>query len=415
MNDPSDMNWHTPHTYLGRQPIFDASTRVKGHELLYRADKDAPSALFENGEDATLSVIQESYATPFVETAADTFIMINFTMPAILNNAPYALPPYKTVLKIAYSRPPTPAQHKALQNLRREGYYLAVDRQTADCTQLGSDMDICIVDGLEGATPETLQQIRKLQDAGVTVMAKRIEHQAVFAALQAEGVELFQGFFFQKPETIQGTQLASNQVLRLKILQLLHQEDPDLDQLATVVEQEVSLTYRVLRYVNSVHCSPLIQINSIRHALTYMGSNQLRHLLQLFLLRDLTPQGKTSALPFYSALRAKFFETLAKQNAYAPHAEHLFLLGLLSLLEAIFDQPMSAVLAHLPLNPEVKAALEGKTNHYTPWLELIQAYEQAHWEQVDRYVERLELSPAEVAVTYAQTMQWTRDFFEFAV
>ncbi|RQD60700.1 MAG: HDOD domain-containing protein [Desulfonatronovibrio sp. MSAO_Bac4] len=406
--------WEYESIYVGRQPVFDSDLKVSGYELFYRSDAKVPSAMFEDGEEATLNVIQSAYLAPFADIKGNNFLMVNFSFQALENQSPFALPPGTTIIKLSGHADKNPRRIKAIHDLKDQGYRLALDGGVMECARWKDYMDICIIDALTPDLKKIMKRADKIHQAGLTLMAKKVEEQEHFKLLKEAGCDLFQGFFFQKPETVRGTNLSTHQIMRLKILQLLQKPDPDLNKLADLLEKEVSLAYRILRYVNSAHFSTPVEIKSIRHALAYIGINNLKTLLELFLIKSLNPRKKPSELPFTSALRGRFLEITAREHPeFSNQADTLFLLGLLSLLSAIFDMSMDKILESLPLDRDIKDALCGRPGPYLAWIELSRAFEEADWEKVDSYVELLKLDPAKVAVNYSRSLAWTRDFFEF--
>ncbi|WP_052507385.1 EAL and HDOD domain-containing protein [Desulfonatronovibrio magnus] len=416
MNDylesQSRSHWEYDSIYVGRQPVFDAGLKLNGYELFYRSDSKAPTALFQDAEQATLNVIQSAYVAPFIDIKDNNFIMVNFSFQALETRAPYALPPGNTVIKLSGHADKSPTRIKYLQNLKDEGYTLALDGGIMECARWKDYMDICIVDALDPHVRQIMNRADRIRQAGLTLMAKRVEDQDNFHILKNAGFSLFQGFFFQKPETVKGTNLSTHQIMRLKILQVLQQMDPDLNKLAELLEKEVSLAYRILRYVNSAHFSTPVKIKSIRHALSYIGINQLKTLLEVFLIRGMTPSSKPSELPFTSALRGRFLELASRTRPdLARESDSFFLLGLLSLLDAIFDMPMHKVLESLPLDEDIRKALCQEPSPYLPWLQLAIGFEEAHWSKVDKLVEKLSLDPIATAKNYSKGLMWTKDFF----
>lgn len=416
MNNQKKTPWEYESIYVGRQPVFDCSMNLRGYELFYRSEDSTSSALFQDSEEATQEVIQSSYVAPFMDMQKSSFLMINFSFQGIRNRAPFALPPARTIIKLSGHLEKNPERIRILTELKDEGYQVAFDSGIMDCGKWGELADICIVDALDPQIDKIMARAEKINQAGLKLMAKRVETRECHEVLKQAGFSMFQGFFFQKPETVKGTNLSAHQVMRLKILQLLQTPDPDLDKLADILEKEVSLAYRILRYVNSAHFSIPVKIRSIRHALSYIGFNHLKMLLELFLIRSITPTAKPSELPFTSALRGRFLETLAREHAaFKNQADSLFMLGLLSLLDAIFDMPMEKVLQGLPLEKDLHNALCRLDSPYLPWLDLTLAFEDASWEKVDQLVDSLGLNPVLVARNYAQSQAWTREFFDFQI
>lgn len=402
--------------FFARQPVFDPGLNVHGYEFFYRSDDQASTATFEDEDEATRKVIQSALVTPFVNVGKDAFLIVNFSFQSLDNHSALALPPGNTIIKLSGSAEMNPGRVKTLQALKNEGYKLAMDGSMMDCASWKDYMDICIIDALDPQIKEIMKRSQAIKNAGLTLMAKRVEEQKQFNILKDSGFALFQGFFFQKPDQVKMKNISTHSVLRLKILQLLQKEEPELDKIADLLEKEVSLAYRILKFVNSAYFSTPVKINSVRHALSYIGLNNLKNLLELFLVKSITPENKPSELPFTSAHRGRFMQTLARDMPeYAKKADSLFLLGLLSLLDAIFDMPMENVLESLPLEDDIADALCRRNSPYLPWLRLAAAFEEAKWNDVDKYVSELGLSQADVARNYSLSLSWTRDFFNFDV
>lgn len=411
MQEEKPAPWNIEPLFVGRQPVFNAKKRLQGYELFYRSDEESAGAVFSNPEDATLSVIQASYVSPFLNMKGEKFIMVNFSYEAIVHNAPYALPPQNTIVKITGHTPGGHELEQALAELKKDGYRIAVDGKPGEISRWMDLADIFILDA--GVAGEGLQEI---DTSDVAVMAKRIEDVETFQKLQEKNISYFQGYFFKRPETLKGANLSTHQIMRLKIFQVLQQEEPDLDELASLLEKEVSLTYRLLRYVNSASFGMLTPIKTIRRALTYVGFKNLRTFLQLCLLRDVTPQSKPSELPFAAALRGRFLELVVFPTKDEwPQPDALFMLGLLSLLDAVFDMPMENVVQDLPIDEDMKKALCREESFYLPWLYLAIAFEKGDWENVDALVSQLGLHPRKVAMSYSWAMGWARDFFEYSL
>jgi c-di-GMP phosphodiesterase len=402
--------------FIGRQPIFDRSQNIWGYQLFHRATATSVAASFEDGEEATLEIIRNIAMNPLLDPHGQTKTMITFTRENVIRRAPFALPPGNTVVKYQGSRA-EPAIQKQLQELRAAGYPLAWEDDGEDAAPNVSGLDILVLDAMSAPEHRFSDVVNAAQAVNALVMVKRVETHAVFEQLKGHGVNLFQGFFFQKPETLHGPRLTSHHALRFKLLAVLNEAPPNPDKLADILEKDVALSYRLLRYVNSPRFSPVTKITSIRRALSFIGLKHVLHMLEVILVKETSLPGKTHELPFSAALRGKFLQSAASGHAFPTHVtpESLFLLGLLSLLEALLDLPMPDILRDLPLDDDFKAGLCRKAESpYLPWLKLADAFERSDWDEADACINQLGLDPLRVASSYAEAADWTQTFFQNA-
>ncbi|SMP53371.1 EAL and modified HD-GYP domain-containing signal transduction protein [Desulfonatronum zhilinae] len=408
-------NWGPLPFFVGRQPIFDRSQKIWGYQLFHRATAASVAASFEDGEEATLEIIRNIAMNPLLDPHGQTKNLITFTRENVVRSAPFAMPPGKTVVKYIGSRAESSIQ-KQLQELRTAGYLLAWEDDAEAVVPEVSGLDILILDAMTVPENRIPGMIHAAHAANVLVMAKRVETHAIFEQLKRHGVSLFQGFFFQKPETFHGPRLTPHHALRFKLLAILNEDPPNPDKLADILEKDVALSYRLLRYANSPRFSPVTKITSIRRALSFIGLKHVRHMLEVILVKETTLPGKTHELPFSAALRGKFLQSAASgRSPENVTSESLFLLGLLSLLEALLDLPMPDILRNLPLDDDFKAGLCRQAGSpYLPWLKLADAFERSNWDEADACINELGLDPLRVASSYAEAVDWTQTFFQHA-
>jgi EAL and modified HD-GYP domain-containing signal transduction protein len=345
-------------------------------------------------------------------------ILVNFGRRTILDKAPYALPSGKTVVQVDEGILLDDALLDALDALKAEGYQIAVNGFQArpEAAPLLELADMAIVDVL-GRTPESLAPVLEpLTRRKIAAMARKVEDEAAFSAAKQLGFTLFQGYFFKKPEIVAGRRLASNEIARLKLLRLTQSDQPDEEALTKAIRSDVSLTYRLLSYLNSpLHGQRMEQL-SIQRAVMYLGWTQLRHWLRVIALTDISPPGKAGELAFLSLQRARFFELVAKGlgakglGQDPQQVENLFTLGLFSLLDAMLQSPMEELLGNLPLDERVKEALLVRTGPDAPWLGMAQCFEQGDWAGLERALTALGI-PAELAAeSYSQAMEFAASF-----
>jgi c-di-GMP-related signal transduction protein len=199
--------------------------------------------------------------------------------------------------------------------------------------------------------------------------------------------------------------MPANRLNYLRMLRAVSSADLNVPDLERLIKGEASICYRLLRYMNSAAFGFRNEIHSVRHALSILGEREVRRWVRLIAAVG-AGQDKPSDLVLAALVRGQFGELLAPR---VPHGESdLFLLGLLSLIDAMLEIPMSAVLDKVPLDKETKAVLLGQPSLLRPVFQLMLAHESGEWEAALQLAASLHLEPDEVAGLYWQAQQWAR-------
>jgi len=239
------------------------------------------------------------------------------------------------------------------------------------------------------------------------MLAEKVESREEFTAAKAAGFVYFQGYFFRKPEVLRAKEIPANQLNYVRLLQAVSRPELKVSELEALIKTEASVCYRLLRYMNSAVFSMQNEVHSIRHALTLLGEREVRRWIRL--VATLTAGEKRSTELVVTAMtRARFCELLAPR---VPHGESdLFLLGLLSMIDAILEVPMVRVrvLETIPVDHETKQVLLGNASSLRPLYQLMLARESGDWEATATFARQLGLSDSEVAEAYWNALQWVR-------
>lgn len=395
-------------SFFARQPIFTAHGELWGYGLLFRDRLESTAAGEQDQDEATRRVL--AAALEPLSGGAQR-VSVQFSARGVVEELPRALPKELVVADVCEKAANAPGVLEHLAALKADGYAISVNSFSADRTLAGlyALATILWVDGLKPPA-EVARLASAIRALGAIPAIKRVESHEAFDVAKSLEFKLFQGYHFQQPQTVGVRRLSSNQLSRLKILQILEQPDPDIPALAETIRSDVALSYRLLGFLNSPYFGLANKVESIKQALTLLGWNQLRPWLRLVVLTDLTPPEKSSELPRHSALRARFLE-LASAGVPGAPSRALFLMGLFSLLPAMLDMPMNKVVGQLPLSPQVREALLGHENPCSTWLALALGFERGDWDKVDQALERLGLSPVGAATAYAQAVDWTDALF----
>lgn len=400
--------------FFARQPILMPDQSVWGYELLFRDSSQATRAVIEDDYKATLNVAADLCAAPGKEVPDNVKLVINFSHKSIIDKVPYSLPAGKTVVQIPETTPPTPKLVESLQELSADGYSIALDDFEArpQGEFLIAYADAIIVDILSADRQQLEKTCAMCCKWDTKLIAKRVENTRHFTLAQELGFNFFQGFYFKRPENIKGRKLRSGETVKLKLLKLIESPMPDFDALAEALQNDVSISYRLLTLLNSPTFGFHQKISSIKQAIVLAGWKMLKNWLRVILLTDLTPKEKSLELPQLATQRARFLHmvTSRSQNGFDP--DSMFLLGLFSLLGAMFDMPIRKLTRYLPLDKKICDALCGADNVYNRYLEMIAFFENCDWDNLEIIIEELELDPVTVSKCYYESTRWTNNFFQ---
>jgi EAL and modified HD-GYP domain-containing signal transduction protein len=404
-------------TFFARQPIFDAGNNVFGYELLYRKTPLERSANFTDKDVATLSVISTALLSSPEPDQTGKKIFIHFSPDSILADVPSALPPKTTVVEVEPSLEVPEEFDQALVRVKERGYTIALNHfLPGQCARRLVELaDIVFVDVMDKDEAGIASVLKELADLKCMLAAKRVEDIGHFQLAKKLGFKLFQGFFFEKPIIVPGRKLPSNKITRLNLYRTLEKEEMDLEELTRNIESDVSISFRLLTFINSLAFGLRYKVSSIRHAILMLGWQQIKSWLWLVVLSDVMPPDKTSELPYLSSIRAKFLERAAvNHNIRSISPDTLFLMGLFSLLEPMLDTPMRELVDSLPLDDAVKEALCGERNVYSDWLDVAKCFESGDWTRLDELTRAHGLDPIKVASSYCEALVWAKSLYEQA-
>ena len=397
--------------FVVRQPIFDRQGDIWGYELFCREGEGAPQRALADSESAVMRTAASVFLCQENQSSCRPLLMLRFTPESIMDEVPYALPPENTVVLVDASGNPSPGLAEALDSLRKEGYSIGLEGGTAGPETFLSLANVVAQDvGVAGSRKDGLAG-----NDGPLAMARRVVSLEDYDKARTHGFDLFQGDFFKEPETVEGRKLSSGAVTRLRLFHLLEAKDPDFEETARVIQADVSLSWRLLKLLNSASFGFSQKITSIRQALVLAGWKQIKNWLRVVILTDLKPPEKTSELPLLSVQRGKFLELAAAGVPSAPSPDKLFLLGLFSLLDVMLSVDMAKVASHLPLEEDIKAALCSGEGPLSPWLDSAEAFEAGEWDRLDQALRKIGLEPEPAAAAYYEALSWANRLFSGGV
>lgn len=407
---------HYEPIFVARQPIFARDDSIWGYELLFRHGDEKFSSAGANPDQATAKVIIDGLAMAAPTQERDKKFLINFPRNLLMSEAALALPKECCIPEVLEDIAPDSGAVAALTGLKQAGYTIALDDYTGSpgYEPLLKLADIIKVDVLEMDSPQLIKVVGELRPYQAMLLAEKVENKRTHDLCKAMGFSLFQGYYYSKPVLIQGRKVSPMQLSKLQVLKELSNEDYEVAKLTRIIAGDVSLSYRLLKFINSAAFSLPQAISSIAQAVTLLGADSLRQWLTVMLLVD-TAQNQGAELLFNSVHRGRFLELATQDKANFPfHKDTMFLLGVFSRLDAIFNMPMEEVTAPLPLAQEIKDALNGKPNQARLWLELLQHLEQGRWDDTFSLLNQFQVKRSDAAVQYLRARIWASEVIGYS-
>jgi EAL and modified HD-GYP domain-containing signal transduction protein len=247
--------------------------------------------------------------------------------------------------------------------------------------------------------------VKRYKSGHCRMLAEKVETREEFQAAKTAGFEYFQGYFFRKPELMHAREIPANRFSFLRLLKAISCAEPDQAAIEDVLKGEPSLCYRLLRYLNSPVFGLSQEVRSVRHALAMLGLRETCRWIRLAATLVIT-QNKPSDLVLSALVRARMCELLG-EKVNASHSD-LFLLGLLSLMDAILEVPMGIVLEGISVDRDTKGALLGTGSRLAPVYELLLTYERGEWDTVADISRTLNIPEGFAADCHWKAMHWAR-------
>ena len=394
--------------YIGRQPIFNRKLDLVAYELLYRANGVQNAAGLIDHDHATTQVVINAFLDfGLEELVGKKLAFINLPRSFIVRDKPLPFSKEQVVLEILEDIEVTDDFLNAVRKLRSEGYTIALDDFVyhPDLQPLVKLSKIVKIDFTTLSREQIQAHVAALHEHKVELLAEKIETHEDFEFAKELGFHYFQGYFLCRPNIVSGRSLPSNRLAILRLLCELMDPNKQIAELADLVSQDVALSFKLLRSLNSPFYALPKRIDSIQHAIVYLGTKQIKRWVSLIVLANI--DDKPSQLMVVALTRGKMCELIGEATGES-NKEGLFTVGLFSLLDALMDINLENILVELPLAPEVKTAILNHAGSMGHILHAVLAYEQGHWGEIDFPA----LQAAQVTEAYLQAVAWSDQVYQ---
>lgn len=396
-------------TYVARQPILNRKKNTLGYELLFRdGERNAYPAHIESNRATYRLIVENFLSVGLNPSIPSSRCFINFPYQSLIRRLPLGLPKDKVVVEILETCQPTDELLEAVKELYQAGYMIALDdfTSTPEWERFLKYTHIVKLDIMQMGLDEACDLVKAHQGKKFSFLAERVETEQEFQQAKEAGFKFFQGYFFSKPEIIKTKYISPEQVIAMELFQEVCKPDVDFQRVESIVAKDVALSYKLLRFVNTMSPRLEVTISSFRQALVYLGQEKLKMFVSLAVASYVSDK-KPKELYGLSLQRAQFCQRMSRYQAFEGHTEQAFMIGLFSLLDALLDLSLENLVEQLPLCKSIKVALLRREGPYGTLLALEESFEHADWQQIDEHCADLGLSVDQVKTELTEARRWS--------
>jgi EAL and modified HD-GYP domain-containing signal transduction protein len=397
----------TLNAYIARQPIVDGKHNLVAYELLFRDAPNTQAARIENDAAAGIDVISNALCNMGTQwLLKGKLAFINMDTHTLLSDFSSLLPADKVVLEILETVQATPEVLDKIRAFKQAGFRIALDDYvyTPERADLLPLADYVKVDVLGNAPADTINTIKQARRHPAKLLAEKVEKREQFEQYKKLGFELFQGYYFARPENLSAKVVNPTQATVIQLMEKVRQE-ADLKQIEEGFKRDVALTFKLLRYINSAGFGLTCEVQSIRHAVSILGYKPLSKWLTLLLVTA-SPSPMAPVLSRTAVTRGRLCELLGAYHLSRGELDNLFITGVFSLLDALLETPMDQLMERVHLPENVADALLHRSGIYGPLLSLAEACELGDAARIERLAEDLFLSPDQVNEAHLNALAW---------
>ena len=408
-NDPNPLQ----EIVVMREPIFDKKKDVFAYELLFKGglwkitgETNGPKPGKNVEDDSPARTAETLLINGLKRLSGGKRMVIHFNRQMLLSEFPFMFPSNLLGIEIQEDADPEKKINKAVEKIKKSGYLVVV----TDNVFNEGDIELVKMADIVGVDFRS-HGIRKRfslfegNPLNPRFLARGLETPSDFQLASEAGYHYFQGAFFSKADMISFRDIPSYKINLMRILKEINKPSVQFDKIEKILRKDVSITYKLLRFINSAFFGFKTTVQSIRHSLTLLGESEVRKWLSFIVLSSIGTD-KPLELIRTTIIRAKFCESAAAELHYTNELVQFFLMGMLSMVDAFLDRPMEEILADWPLVSPVKAALLGEPNHFRAILDLVIAYERGEWDCLLEIAAEFELKEQQIVALYIEALEW---------
>jgi len=397
--------------YVARQPVFKKNKKLYGYELLFRGGMSNAFPDID-GDTATSKLLSNSFFNIGIDQlTGGKMAFINFTQELLVRKIPMMFPIENMMVEILEDVNPNKELVNACLDIFRAGYAIALDDFVFkdELKPLIKLAQIIKIDFMLSPIEEIKRLVNMLKGSKIKLLAEKIETYDEFEMALSMGFTYFQGYFFSKPEILSSKEITPSKITLLQIVGEANKKDCNFDKLEKLINRDVSISYKLLRYINSAFFKRACEISTIKHAIVLLGEDEIKRFISLVTTAELASD-KPDELVRTSIIRARFCELLGLNSSNGTDVSELFLMGLFSLIDAMLDNTMESIMKNLPLSKNIKQALIEANGGLVDYLKFVSYYETANWDQCSSIIAKIRVDEDKIPEFYQDAVNWADSY-----
>ncbi len=398
--------------FLGRQPILDREEKLFAYGLTFCPTESLPHCSTTDGL-LPLPMREMLSETGAEEILGERTGVITMDMDLFMNDSLESLPSNRVILSLDENIPLNKEVIRRCHHFKESGFTLALESHPfhPELEDLYRIIDIIRVDPNLVSTPRMKEMVQQLHRQSVRLLAKNVETRQQYTQYRELGFDFFQGFFFAHPAVVARKKLDESTAGLLRILHLIL-NDAELEAIVHTFQESPALTYKLLIQANSAVIGVRREIESVRHAISLLGRDQIRRWVQMELLSSSGSQEQDNPLVEMATVRASFLEQLSKSHpmlrGFKDAADRAFLVGTLSMMESIYNVSIQDVVKSVELSSDVKMALLRRSGLFGDMLTFVEALERLDFPAAGKLLPKIKISPAKILDAQRNSFAWNK-------
>lgn len=335
--------------FISREPVISRHRAIIATRLIVHADNAAGAAAALNQLGAVWPPVRSVMVA--LDGCLPTPELLAWT------------PPANVMIEIPVTALEQPATRDLAARLHADGVALSLSGYDGRATLPDEPFRFLLAD---------FAKYPRCDDPPALPLAQHLVDLPAFDSAIAGGYAGATGWFFLRGQPAWGP-LRTSHAQVMRVLNLVRR-NAEVGEIEAALKQDVTLSFKLLKYINSPAFGFGREIQSFRHAVALLGYDKLNKWLSLLLVTA-SKNPTAPALMQTAIARGRFMETIAADRFDAGQRDSLFITGAFSLLDMLLAARMDDILAAMQLPAIITAALSGRSGDFAPYLALALACE----------------------------------------
>lgn len=385
--------------FVVKQPIKTIDNKTFGNELLFNIEDE----LYNQSNDYSAAEAISTILTQNSDKIDRSLLsFMTFTPNLLFKNIPKMFNNNELVIQIEDNVVVHPFAQAIVKKYKEAGYKIAIN-EFQFLPRYFAFIDL--VDFVKINVKELSENsidviVRMAKGFNKICIATNIETKEIYDCAKKFEFDYFEGPYIAEAGFVKANKITYLKSNFFQLILAVTKDIPDVDEIQEIIERDASLTYEILRMVNSVHFALRQKTASVKQAIMILGIEQLKRVVYLLSFND-GDSSKNEDILKVSLFRATFCSELLKRAKNITISKSdAYLMGMLSTLDMMVDATMEEIIREIPVEEEIKEALIKHKGKCGQLLDLVLGYEKAEWDKVSKCAEAIEIPLDSIAQIY---------------